>query len=83
MSTEIVWANRNLAVLARLYRLRNIRPAWNRHGDGQYCVTLRHGERAGSAVLNRSELIAAWHGSEAAQSVVIRSLTQFIRTFTH
>jgi hypothetical protein len=83
MSTEIVWANRNLAVLARLYHLRNIRPAWNRHGDGQYRVTLRHGERTGSAVLNRSELIAAWQGSEADQSVIIRSLTQFIRTLTH
>ena len=32
MTTEIVWANRNLAMLARLYRLRNMQPAWNAYG---------------------------------------------------
>jgi hypothetical protein len=82
MSTEIVWANRNLAVLARLYRLRNIQPAWNPHGSEGYRVTLRCGDRAASVVLDRNELIAAWRGSEADQSTVIRALTQFIRTLT-
>jgi hypothetical protein len=80
MSTEIVWANRNLAVLGRLYRLRNVQPAWNPCGDGQYRVTLSCGDRAGSVVLNRSELVAAWQGSEADQSAIIRSLTQFLRS---
>jgi hypothetical protein len=82
MSTEIVWANRNLAVLARLYRLRNIQPAWDPHGDGQYRVTLRSGDRVVSVVLNRSELVAAWKGSEVDQSAIIRNLTQFLRALT-
>jgi hypothetical protein len=82
MSTEIVWANRNLAVLARLYRLRNIQPAWTPHGDGHYRVTLRSGNRAVNLVLDRSELIAAWKGSETDQSTIIRNLTQFIRALT-
>jgi hypothetical protein len=81
MSTEIVWANRNLAVLARLYRLRNIQPAWNHYGEEQYRVTLRSGDRAASLVLSRNELVAAWKGSEVDQSAVIRSLTQFLRAF--
>jgi hypothetical protein len=82
MSTEIVWANRNLAVLARLYRLRNIQPAWKPQGDGQYRVTLRSGDRVVSVVLNRDELIAAWKGSEVDQSAIIRNLTQFLRALT-
>jgi hypothetical protein len=82
MSTEIVWANRNLAVLARLYRLRNIQPAWNPDGSEGYRVTLRCGDRAASVVLDRNELIAAWRGSETDQSAVIRALTQFIRALT-
>ena len=82
MSTEIVWANRNLAVLARLYRLRNIQPAWNSQGTGEYRVTLRYGDRAASVVLDRNELIAAWRGSEADQSAIIRTLTQFVRALT-
>ena len=82
MSTEIVWANRNLAVLARLYRLRNIQPAWNPQGAGEYRVTLRCGDRAASVVLDRNELISAWRGSEADQSTIIRTLTQFIRALT-
>jgi hypothetical protein len=81
MSNEILWANRNLAVLARLYRLRNLQPAWNHYGDEQYRVTLRSGDRAASLVLDRSGLVAAWKGSEADQSAIIRSLTQFLRAF--
>jgi hypothetical protein len=82
MSSEIVWANRNLAVLARLYRVRNIQPLWNHQADGQYRVTLRCGERSASIVIGRDELLAACKGSEADQSAVIRTLTQFIRTLT-
>ena len=82
MSTEIVWANRNLAVLARLYRLRNIQPAWDPHDNGGYRVTLRCGDRAASVVLDRNELIAAFRGSEADQSTIIRTLTQFVRALT-
>ena len=79
MSTEIVWANRNLAELARLYRLRNVQPASNPYGDGKYRVTLCCGERMASVVLEPNELIAAWKGSEADQSAIIRSLSQFMR----
>jgi hypothetical protein len=82
MTTEIVWANRNLAMLARLYRLRNMQPAWNAYGDGQYLVTICCGERAANIVVNRSELIAAWKGSEADQSTIIRSLTESMRMLT-
>ena len=82
MSSEIVWANRNLAVLARLYRVRNIKPLWNQHGDGQYRITLHSGDRAASIVVSRDELLAACKGSEAEQSAVIRMLTEFIRTMT-
>jgi hypothetical protein len=79
MSTEILWANRNLAVLARLYHLHNIQPLWDPQGEGQYRVTLRSGDRSGSVVLDRSELMAAWKGSETHQATIIRSLSQFIR----
>ena len=82
MSSEIVWANRNLAVLARLYRVRNIKPLWDQQGDDQYRVTLRTGDRSASMVLSRDELLAACKGSEADQSAIIRALTQFMRTLT-
>jgi hypothetical protein len=68
--------------LARLHRLRNVQPSWNPHEDGQYRVTLCCGDRTVSVVLKRSELIAAWKGSEADQSAIIRSLSQFIRALT-
>ena len=82
MSTEIIWANGNLAVLARLHRLRNMQPAWSPCGDRQYCVTLACGDRAVSILLNRSELIGAWKGSEADLSAIIRTLAQFMRSLT-
>jgi hypothetical protein len=79
MTTEIVWANRNLAMLARLYRLRNLQPAWNPHGDGQYIVTICCGGRAVNAVVDRGELISAWRGSEKDQFAIIRSLAEAMR----
>jgi hypothetical protein len=80
MSTEVVWVNRNLAVIARLYRIRNVQPVWNKHADGTYKVTLQSGERGVSAVFDADELTAAFKGSETAQSTVIRNLTQIVRS---
>ena len=82
MSTEIIWVNRNLAVLAPLHRLRIMQPAWSACGDRQCRVTLACGDRAVSILLNRSELIGAWKGSEADLSAIIRTLAQFMRSLT-
>jgi hypothetical protein len=80
MSAEIIWMNRNLAVLARLYHLRNIQPVWTKQDDGFCRMTLRWGDRGVSAVFGTDQLIEASKGAESAQMATICKLAELVRS---
>jgi hypothetical protein len=80
MSTEVVWVNRNIAVLARLHHIRGLQPTWKKQGDGQYHLTLQSGQRGVSDVFNADDLLAAFKGGEQAQTTVICRLTELVRS---
>lgn len=77
-SAEILWANRNIAVLARLHHVRGIRPVWSRHTERVHRVTIAAGQRDVSDLVSVEDLAAALKGSETAQARLVRRFSEMV-----
>ena len=77
-SAEILWANRNIAVLARLHHVRGIRPVWSRHTEALHRVRLEAGERDVTDLVAVDDLVAALKGVEPAQAKLVRRFSELV-----
>lgn len=77
-SAEILWANRNIAVLARLHHVQGIRPVWSRHTEKVHRVTLAAGQRDVSGLVSVDDLLAAQKGVELAQARLVRHFSAMV-----
>jgi len=77
---EIIWANRNLAVLARLYKVRSLRSSWTLSDERYYAVRLEASNRFLTATIDGEALRHALKGMEREQADVIRTLTALVRS---
>ena len=77
-SAEILWANRNIAVLARLHHVRGIRPVWTRHTEAMHRITLAAGERDVTDLVAIDDLVAALRGVEPAQAKLVRRFSELV-----
>jgi hypothetical protein len=76
-SPEILWANRNLAMLARLSKVGTISPVWSKDPDG-YRLTIQSGHGSTTAVFPASVLAKAYRGDTSAQTGLIRTLRALV-----
>jgi hypothetical protein len=79
---EVIWANRNLAVLARLYKVRRLRSSWTSADERNYSVRLEVPDRFLTATIDGQALRGALKGMEHDQAVVIKTLTALVRSLT-
>jgi hypothetical protein len=79
-NSEIIWANRTLAMLARLYRVRTIRPVWTTDGSQQYKLTIQTGQRSASTLLSIDSMRAGFRGNEETQATIVRELSGLMRS---
>jgi hypothetical protein len=79
---EVIWANRNLAVLARLYKVRRLRSSWTIADERYYSVRLEASDRFLTATIDGKALRDALKGMEHEQAAIIRTLTALVRSLT-
>jgi len=79
-NSEIIWVNRTLAMLARLYRVRAIRLVWTTDGSQQYKLTIQTGQRSASTLLSIDSMRAGFRGNEEVQAVIVRELSGLMRS---
>ena len=79
-NSEIIWVNRTLAMLARLHRVRTIRPVWTTDGSQQYKLMIQTGQRSASTVPNIDSMREGFRGNEEVQAVIVRELSRLMRS---
>jgi hypothetical protein len=83
MSTEeTLWANRNVALLARLYKVRGLRVEWSIADQDLYALRLAGSEKVVTATIDRGALSRSLKGIEQDQAAMIRTLTSLVRSLS-
>jgi hypothetical protein len=79
-NSEVIWVNRTLAMLARLHRVKPIRPVWTPEGSQQYKLTIHTGQRSVSTVLNIDSMREGSRGNEQVQATIVRELSGLMQS---
>ena len=79
MSTsETLWVNRTLAMLARANRLRRVVPVWALEKDNTYRLTIVSGSRSAAVTLTEVTIRHACGGDQVSQAELIRTLRELV-----
>ena len=71
MSTEMNWANRLVAVMGRLHKVKPLRTIWTPAGEHEMTLTVVCQERSARTVLDTNMLRMAFQGDEAVQRSMV------------
>jgi hypothetical protein len=81
MSTpQTLWANRTLALLARLQRVGGIRAQWTDLGHDACAVTVQANDITATAVLTKDLLLRAAEAEAEAEASVLVVLSELLRS---
>jgi hypothetical protein len=79
-NSEIIWVNRTVAMLARLHRVKAVRPVWTTEGSEQYKLTIHAGQRSASTLLNINSMREGFRGNDEVQATIVRELSGLMRS---
>jgi hypothetical protein len=77
---QTLWANRTLALLARLQRVNGVQAHWTAAGADACRLTVRLSGSTATAVLQRELLLRAFDGDDSAQVNVLVVLSELLRS---